>query len=118
MGFEMDESNTTIYQVTNSNENKVWFDPFLYCFYWWQSHYAKDGDDEDEDDDDDVDDVDDDDAGAGAGADDGDIEDDGDDEWKYNHTKRSSIFDIPIIEPTRICFLACAAKFMAFYNGL
>ena len=62
MGFEMDESNTTIYQVTNSNENKVWFDPFLYCFYWWQSHYAKDGDDEDEDedDDDDVDDVDDD----------------------------------------------------------
>ena len=62
MGFEMDESNTTIYQVTNSNDNKVWFDPFLYCFYWWQSHYAKDGDDEDEDedDDDDVDDVDDD----------------------------------------------------------
>ena len=62
MGFEMDESNTTIYQVTNSNDNKFWFDPFFYCFYWWQSHYAKDGDDEDEDedDDDDVDDVDDD----------------------------------------------------------
>ena len=58
MGFEMDESNTTIYQVTNSNENKVWFDPFLYCFYWWQSHYAKDGDDEDDDGDDDGGDVD------------------------------------------------------------
>ena len=60
MGFEMDESNTTIYQVTNSNDNKVWFDPFFYCFYWWQTHYAKDGDDEDDDDDDDGDDVDDD----------------------------------------------------------
>ena len=54
MGFEMDESNTTIYQVTNSND-KFWFDPFFYCFHWWQSHYAKDGDDEEEDDDDDGD---------------------------------------------------------------
>ena len=56
----MDESNTTIYQVTNSNDNKFWFDPFFFWLYWWQSHYAKGGDDEDEDDDDDGDDVDDD----------------------------------------------------------
>ena len=25
----MDESNNTIYQVTNSNDNKFWFDPFF-----------------------------------------------------------------------------------------